>query len=228
MHWIDEFDLFLFDFDGLLVDTERLHYLAYKSMCKKRGYELLWDFPKYYDIAQKSPENEQNHLYTIFPGLKEFSWDDLYQEKKTAYIAILKTAQVPLMPGVKTFLHKIRDKKLCVVTHSGKELVDAILQKNPFLTQSITHWFTREDYTLPKPSPDGYQVAIDRLASPNDRIIGFEDSTRGMQSLLQTKATTVVINPFSPAIEQVCKEHNCLFFSTFTELLANNALSIAD
>ena len=31
MKWVDRFDLFLFDLDGLLVDTESFHYKAYKK-----------------------------------------------------------------------------------------------------------------------------------------------------------------------------------------------------
>ena len=35
MDWIKKYQLFLFDFDGLLVNTEEMHFLAYKQMCEK-------------------------------------------------------------------------------------------------------------------------------------------------------------------------------------------------
>ena len=44
MNWISNYDLFLFDLDGLLVDTEKLHFEAYKRLCSRFGYELAWDF----------------------------------------------------------------------------------------------------------------------------------------------------------------------------------------
>ena len=44
MQWIHDFQLFLFDFDGLLVDTEHLHYQAYVNMLSKHGYKLELNF----------------------------------------------------------------------------------------------------------------------------------------------------------------------------------------
>ncbi|MGD0665742.1 MAG: HAD hydrolase-like protein, partial [Rhabdochlamydiaceae bacterium] len=47
MDWTDKFDLFLFDFDGLLVDTEELHFKAYQMLCQGRGYKLPWDINRF-------------------------------------------------------------------------------------------------------------------------------------------------------------------------------------
>ncbi|MBS0655353.1 MAG: HAD hydrolase-like protein, partial [Verrucomicrobia bacterium] len=52
MDWISHYQLFLFDLDGLLVNTEETHYRAYARMCRDRGFTLPWDFPAYFRIAQ--------------------------------------------------------------------------------------------------------------------------------------------------------------------------------
>ena len=47
----DTVDLILFDLDGLLVDTEQLHWRAYQEMCRAFGSTLSWDFPTYLRIS---------------------------------------------------------------------------------------------------------------------------------------------------------------------------------
>lgn len=45
--WVSEYDLLMFDFDGLLADTEHIHYRAYCKMCNNRGITINWSFAKY-------------------------------------------------------------------------------------------------------------------------------------------------------------------------------------
>lgn len=46
MEWTQDYHLFLFDFDGLLVDTEALHLEAYRRMCAEKGHTLDLDLGK--------------------------------------------------------------------------------------------------------------------------------------------------------------------------------------
>lgn len=222
MKWIDQYQLFLFDLDGLLVNTEELHFRAYVTMCKNRGYTLTWDFPTYFRIAQMDAQAPERHIYAEFPALQkeEPSWKILYAEKKKAYLDILQNERAPLFPGVEKLLSLLEKagKKRCVVTHSAKELADLLKNKNPIL-HSIPHWFTREDYKEPKPSPDGYLKAIDVLASPSDAIMGFEDSDRGMRALMQTRAQPVLINSIDKETRASFAKEGIPVFSSFEEIL---------
>src|ERR1700722_13196293 len=102
MRWIHNFNLFLFDFDGLLVNTEEIHYMAYKRMFAGRGLSLTWDFNYYCTLAHYSAEGLRDQVYAQFPVLKEIepSWPVLYAEKKQAIIDLLNEGKVNLMPGV--------------------------------------------------------------------------------------------------------------------------------
>ena len=84
MRWIHQFQLFLFDFDGLLVNTEELHFLAYKKMCSNRGFNFDWSFERYCESANYIADLLKHELYEKFPLLYEMepSWDVLYAEKK--------------------------------------------------------------------------------------------------------------------------------------------------
>jgi HAD superfamily hydrolase (TIGR01509 family) len=197
MHWIHNYQLFLFDFDGLLVNTEELHFQAYKQMCANRGFILNWDFPRYCTAAHYSHEGLRDQIYAEFPDLYalEPNWDVLYAEKKEAIVDLIRHGAVHLMPGGEKLLLLLRDAniKRCVVTHSPKALVNDIRKQNPILN-SIPFWITREDYTHPKPDPESYLLAIERYAQPNDRIIGFEDTPRGLKALMGTSAKPVLVS----------------------------------
>lgn len=198
MQWIFNYQLFLFDFDGLLVDTERLHYQAYIEMCARRGFHLNWNFHRYSQAAHHQPNDMRDQIYAEFPGLQiqEPHWHVLYEEKKQIFLDLIANGQVPLMPGVADLLLALQAASInrCVVTHSALPLIHCIRQQNPLL-DTIPHWITREDYTHPKPHPECYQTAIAKLAKPQDRIIGFEDSPRGLHALLETRAKSVLICP---------------------------------
>lgn len=196
MNWIYNYQLFLFDFDGILVNTEELHFKAYKKMCSERGCTLTWDIDKYFSYAMYSATALQKAIYEEFPALKqaEPDWNVLYREKKRAYHSLLHSEGVALMPGVEKLLIAL-DKaniKRCVVTHSPIEQVSFIREKNPIL-QSIPFWVTREDYNEPKPSSECYQKAISLYGEKSDQIIGFEDSPRGLQALVGTRAKAVFV-----------------------------------
>jgi len=197
MQWIKKYQLFLFDLDGLLVDTEQLHYQAYLNVCAKRGVTLDLSFLKYCQVAHAKSQGLKDLLEIEYPRLfeNETKWTDIYQEKKDEYINILKTAKIELMEGVLELLTALSGNKIeaCVVTNSTKQQVDLIIAAQPNL-KLINHWITRESYLEPKPNPECYNKAIRLYGKNKDKVIGFEDSVKGILALLGTPAKPVLIN----------------------------------
>lgn len=213
-------NVFLFDFDGLLVNTDELHFQAYVLMCKRRGYELEWDYLRFWSLAHADHLAIRNAIYTEIPSLhkEEPHWEVLYAEKKQAYLDLLKEGNVKLMPGVEYLLATLDEKgaKRCVATNSTREQIELIKGQLPILN-SIPLWITREDYAQPKPYPDAYLTAIGKLAVSGDRIIGFEDSVKGLKALIASGAEAVWICDQKRA--SISKEipKDVLHFSSFEE-----------
>lgn len=191
-----EFQLVMFDFDGVLVDSERAHYRAYQAMCHGRNVPLSWDFATYCSYAHYSSTAVQEALYQHYPQLyvQEPNWHVLYAEKTRALVNIYRQGDIALMPGAAVLLEALEQQKMprCVVTHSAKDLVDMLRSQHPVLN-TIPHWITREEYAKAKPAPDGYLVAMQRLLPPGGKAIGFEDTPRGLQALLASGATAVLV-----------------------------------
>lgn len=221
MDRVEKYTLIFFDFDGLLVNTEHLHFQAYQALCKNRGFSLDWDFARYCSIAHASSLGLRNTIYEDLPLLyqEEPNWSVLYAEKKEHYRKILLEGGIQLMPGVAEVIDLISKLGLrsCVVTNSFKEQTDEICRQLPLL-QKLPHWITREDYKHPKPAPDPYLAAIAKWAKPSDRIVGFEDTLRGVESLQAAGVEAVVISSCLGAESQK-KLQGVSQFSSFLELL---------
>lgn len=219
MHFINQYQLFLFDFDGLLVNTEQLHHRAYQAMCRKNGFDLQWDEKRYAEASLFEATGLKDAIYATFPALQmqEPRWEVLYEQKKQAYQELLQQGLIELMPGVSHFLQALQkaDKRTCVVTHSSREQVGSIRRLHPIL-ENIPYWITREDYKEPKPAPDGYLEALARYLKPGEKAIGFEDSPRGLRALAATIATPVLVTPlFSTEQIQSCVKQPFLHYPSF-------------
>lgn len=222
MQWIQQYTLFLFDLDGLLVNTEVIQYAAYQKMCADRGVDLGWDFAHYCQIAHLDALGIRENICADHPELlaQVTGWSVLYEEKKKALMQLLNEKKIELMPGVEKLLKALQEAniKRCVVTHSLSEAVSRIRDQNPIL-DSIPVWITREQYSMPKPSPDGYLTAIAQLATDADRIVGFEDTPRGLKALLETRAQPILISqtdyPETPALIKRGAKH----FRSFEEVV---------
>jgi beta-phosphoglucomutase len=218
MAWFTQFDLVLFDFDGLLVNTEALHYRAYKKMLESEGFTLDWTFEEFCSIAHRSSQELKMALYRQFQKLRT-DWEDLYSIKKQNYENLLISDSIELMPGVKEVLEHVIQIKvpLAVVTNSFLNQIKVIREKIPEL-QLIENWITREDYQRAKPSPDGYLLAIKKLGKPNGRFVGFEDSLRGVLSLKEAGILPVYVSSVDKNdLDKL--PLGCLSFSSFYEVM---------
>lgn len=214
MYWIHDFQLFLFDFDGLLVNTEHLHYQAYVNMLAHRGYTLQLSFAQFFQLAHFNSTAWREAIYERHPDL-EPDWEILYREKKEVYLNLLASGKVELMAGAEKLLKALEAAKIrrCVVTNSIFEHIQLIRARLPVL-KTLEKWITREDYEKPKPSPECYLKAIQLYGKPGDRIIGFEDSVRGHKALCGTPAFPVIICPkHYPLLEVVLQQGGAHFES---------------
>lgn len=204
------YNILLFDLDGLLVNTEEIHFEAYMKMLKGRGCQTPFTFNDFSAIAHTSSHGLREWLSPLIPHV---SWDILYQEKQTAYLDLLEKGAVSLLPGVSEFLALTSDKKRAVATNSNESQVKLIRKHVPALNV-ITTWVTREQYTNPKPAPDAYLTAYHKLAKQGDRALGFEDSLRGIQALQSAGFDAVLI--CSPDHPQMNQTISAPYYPSFT------------
>ncbi|MDX8431248.1 MAG: HAD family phosphatase [Candidatus Algichlamydia australiensis] len=176
-------DLFLFDFDGLFVNTEPLHFKAYNLALRDYGVDFDWDFCKYCLFAHMGTQVFSEAVFKDFPSLQkaEPSWEKVRETKIAHYQELVKLGPVKLMPGVTELIQelKIRNLRSCIVTNSNRADLEIIANHLPFIRQ--IEWITRENYQEAKPAPDGYLVALEKFGG--EKPVGFEDTLKGILSL---------------------------------------------
>lgn len=196
--WLDHYQTLLFDCDGLLVDTEPLHWRAYQNLCANHGYSLPWSFDQYCERVHHSDRGTRSALYEAFPQLQEThpDWSVLYEEKQAIYRDLLDAEPFSLKEGVEEFLKEVDERrwKMAVVTNSRKSQTDRLRQEHPLLNR-ISHWVTREQYQKSKPDPECYQLALEQLKSSPQGAVGFEDTPRGVEALIGAGVAPILVVP---------------------------------
>jgi HAD superfamily hydrolase (TIGR01509 family) len=221
MEIFEGIDLFLFDLDGLLVDTERLHWHAYQRMCQVFGATLGWDFPTYLQIAGGSAHGIHQRIRQEIPQLFDGrQWEDLYVVKKEQFFELLSSSTIPLMEGVEAFLSHLATfrKPMVVVTHSPKRFIDKVQASHPIF-KVMADWVCREMYTAPKPAPDGYLAACAGQHILPQRALGFEDTVRGIDSLVAAGIRPILVNSHDESARMYCRQKGISVISSFLKLI---------
>ena len=176
----------IFDFDGVIVDTEPLHYAAFQRLLEPLGLGFSWDqYVETYmgfddrDAFIEAFKGEEAGLST--PALLE-----LIEQKATLFQEIIRGG-INAYPGVISLIRSIRDSRTPLAISSGALRSDI----TPILeTLGITDCFdiivTAEDVAKSKPDPESYRLAFSRLNSfhslnlPAQQVLAIEDTPAGI------------------------------------------------
>lgn len=171
------FSAVLFDFDGVLVDTEWAIYQAWLRTFNLHNHDLpLSVYTRCIgsDFATWSPKTHLEEL----SGLA-FDWHDLDAKRQEEILRDL-TDEGP-MPGVIDFLGSLATRSIrrAVVSSSSHHWVDGWLDKLAFGDRFETV-VCRGDAPRIKPAPDLYLEAARRLDLPPAECLVIEDSLNGV------------------------------------------------
>jgi HAD superfamily hydrolase (TIGR01509 family) len=173
------FSAVLFDFDGVLVDTEWAIYQSWKRVFEAHGQHLPLEIYTRCigsDFATWSPKTHLEEL----TGLA-FDWHDLDARRQEEIMADL-THEGP-MHGAADCLGKLAaaGKPCAVVSSSSHRWVDGWLEKLG-LAGHFQTTVCRGDAPRIKPAPDLFLEAAKRLAIPPEECLVIEDSLNGLNS----------------------------------------------
>lgn len=219
--------LLLFDFDGLLVNTEVLHYRCYKIALEQCGFSLSWDFATYSQFAHGSNTLGEN-VYKACPGLldKYPVWEAIRSYKQEIYQSLLQVEPISLMSGVDRLLQYLNEnsRSYGVVTNATKLQVHFIRAQHKIL-QKIPFWITRDDVKNPKPSPDSYLLAKHLYGKTHENFLGFEDTLKGISALQGANIPAILIcDKEHPQLQLSDSSSTYSHFTNFNEFFKHIAL----
>ncbi|GAB1470512.1 HAD family hydrolase [Chloroflexota bacterium] len=170
----------IFDFDGLILDTETPEVFVWKSIYQEYGFELpLHEWEKTvggYGISSFDPA--QNLALLTQERLDPVTLRDRYRLQVDAIIHAN-----PILPGVMDMIHAAKQQglKLAIGSSSHHSWVDTHAQR-----LNIIHYFDHiicQDDVPPgrtKPHPDIYLKVLETLQVDKNEAVVFEDSLNGV------------------------------------------------
>jgi len=168
----------LFDFDGVLADTEPLHWSCWRDVLAPEGIQLDWDYYQQHCIGLSEHEFLSALGRRVHPPRTVDDLWPLYPGKKARFAAQAAASRV-IPQSTVDCLKGLDGLPFAVVTSSVRAEIEPILDNEGVLPLAAACVYGDEVPRL-KPAPDPYLIAMERLGVT--RAAAFEDSQAGLAS----------------------------------------------
>ena len=190
----------IFDFDGVIADTERLHLRAFREVLAGQGVELTEA-----DYYARYLGLDDYHVLRAVARDCGLTPDDtrlaeILHDKAARYERLIATTAV-LYDGVEQRLREwSREVPLAIASGALRSEIERILQRNDLLS-CFAAIVTAKDVARGKPAPDPYLTALERLhvaaraealPSPGGCVV-IEDSLPGIEAARAAGMRTVAV-----------------------------------
>jgi len=183
---------FIFDLDGVIVDTAKYHFLAWQKIASDLGIE----FTPEHNEELKGVSRVRSLDIILKLGNIEASEENKNKwltQKNEDYLSYIENMdETEILPGVVNILEFIKEKKQLIALGSASKNARPILEK-----VKILHMFDvivdGNDVTNAKPDPEVFLRAAKLLNVTNENSMVFEDSVAGIQAANIANMTSIGI-----------------------------------
>jgi HAD superfamily hydrolase (TIGR01509 family) len=180
----------LFDFDGVIMDTESQYTLFWDEKGKKHHPEI----PNFGHHIKGQTLTQLYEQYFLQPeGLQDQITQELNEfETKMEF---------PYIPGVVDFMKELREKgvKMAIVTSSNDKKMANAYREHPEVKALADAIITADRVARTKPHPDCFLLAAETLGIPVEHCVVFEDSFHGLEAANRAGMKVVGLATTNPA-----------------------------
>jgi HAD superfamily hydrolase (TIGR01509 family) len=214
----------IFDFDGLILETEGPVYQSWVELFQEFGAEL--PFEVWANIIGTSHTEHFDPLSFLENIIGRKLDHDTLAPRRFAREIQLAHAQ-PVLPGIVEALNKAREMglKLGIASSSDRAWVMGHLTRLG-LAKFFDVVHTSEDVECTKPDPALYILALSTLGLKPEEAIVFEDSPNGVTAAKSAGIFVVAIP--NPLTRQLSLDHASLRLDTLADLSLDEIISRAD
>ncbi len=210
----------IFDFDGLILDTESTVYQSWRELYQHFGQEL--PFEEWGQIIGTSPAEHFDPLARLEARLgRELDREMVRSRRLQRELELV--VQQPILPGVVDYLTdaKRMGLKLAVASSSDMKWVGGHLERLALMSYfDVVH--TSDDVTRTKPAPDLFLLALQSLHLNADEAFVLEDSTNGITAARQASIFCVAVP--NALTRQLPLDHANLRLNSLADISIENLL----
>ena len=187
----------IFDLDGVIVDTAKYHYLAWKRLAQQNGFDFTEK-----DNERLKGVSRTASLEILFSiggiALDEEKKERLAALKNEWYVDYIRQMdESELLPGAADYLRKIRAAGIKIALGSASKNAPLILERL-HITDLFDAIIDGSQVTHSKPDPEVFLKAAEELSIPARECLVFEDAEAGIEAANRAGMHSVGIG--SPAV----------------------------
>ena len=199
---------FIFDLDGVIVDTAKYHYLAWKELANKLGF----NFTMAQNERLKGVSRVRSLEILLDIGqvhLEEDEKSKYLKEKNEQYLQyIAKMDHTEILPGIDDVLHYLKHNKVPFSLGSASKNARLILD-----TLDLIDLFDAivdgNDVSTAKPDPEVFLIVAEKLGAKPEDCVVIEDAQAGIEAANKANMTSIGIGD-----KKVLKEADYILNST--------------
>lgn len=171
----------LFDLDGVIVDTAKYHYLAWKRLAGELGF----DFTEKDNERLKGVSRTRSLEILLEIGgveLDEAEKERCADRKNGWYVEyISKMDRSEILPGVEKFLQTLRDAGIKIALGSASKNA-MLIMNNIGLTEAFDAIIDGTKTSVAKPDPEVFLLGAQALGVKPEECVVFEDAEAGVEA----------------------------------------------
>ncbi len=174
----------IFDLDGVIVDTARYHFIAWRALANELGFEFTEeDNERLKGVSRMASLDILLEIGGI--ELSQGKKEELAAKKNENYRSyILKMKPDELLPGAEEFLKELKSHKILVGMGSGSKNAMTIVERlklKPLFDAIIDG----TQVTHAKPDPEVFLKGAEALDVEPEACVVFEDAAAGVEAALK-------------------------------------------
>ncbi len=178
------------DLDGLLVDSEPLHWQAYREVLGQFGLDITKEM---FIESWLSGKHYGTTYYLNKVGIVDEAEISGIRNQKCDKFIEIATGVLPLMPGVQEFLDILEKEGIPCGVGTGGHRKEYDFTKQECDLERIETWVGGDDVKYNKPAPDIFLAVAEKMGVKPENCIVFENSDIGMNSAFKAGMKVVAI-----------------------------------
>ncbi|OOC59119.1 beta-phosphoglucomutase [Paenibacillus ihbetae] len=174
----------LFDLDGVLVDTAKYHYIAWKRLAGELGFEFTeQDNERLKGVSRMASLDILLEIGGLSPD--EETKQDLAAKKNAWYVEYISSMDASeILPGALEFIQSLKERGIKVALGSASKNAMLILNNTgltPYFDAIIDGTKTQQA----KPDPEVFTLGARELGVPPESCVVFEDAEAGVEAAIR-------------------------------------------